>query len=195
MGPSGLGSVMTDNYGPGIVVPTANNPISASQYGVPMRLAVIDLDARMQVLEGEQTLSYQSFTSNSASVGAETAIATTPTLLFPNGYAFEADFGWGVQGNTAGAKADFFVHETNVAGITLGGSGSIVLAATGINYQASLRCQFVNTTGTDLNKAICLTLAASAGTAAWPGSALRPAWFRVKLIDLASNYSGAVSLV
>lgn len=38
----------TDNYGPGILVPVTDQNISPSQYGVPVRNAIIDLDARLQ---------------------------------------------------------------------------------------------------------------------------------------------------
>jgi hypothetical protein len=40
--------MMSDNYGPGIQLPITKQPISADQYGIPMRAAVIDLDQRVQ---------------------------------------------------------------------------------------------------------------------------------------------------
>lgn len=45
-----------DTYGPGIQIPVSRQKASASQYGIPMRAAIIDLDARQQDYEANQVI-------------------------------------------------------------------------------------------------------------------------------------------
>jgi hypothetical protein len=46
----------TDIYGPSIQIPVSRQKASASQFGIPVRAAIVDLDARVQDYEANQVI-------------------------------------------------------------------------------------------------------------------------------------------
>jgi len=140
---------------------------------------------------GRGLISFVAAQSDSAAIGAETAVLTDGTSrTFKSGRAFAAIYAARFAGSVANTVVPRLRKNTAAGTEILAWSHPLTTADqwfSGYNV-------FVNSTGSDVSFAPCFTLAATAGTATMRGATTIPRSIRIYDIGAATNYSNVPSV-
>lgn len=130
--------------------------------------------------------------SDSAAIGAQAVVLTTPSsILFRDGRAYEFRYGARFTGSGA-TTAVLRFQRTNLAGPTILGDYSHAITTTPYWYEGSGIA--VNTSGANINVAVCLSLGATVGTIVMNGAARNPRFLSVYDKGAATDYPAAPQL-
>lgn len=168
---------------------------SASQFGVKVRNAIIDLDRRVSAYDSTNNVGL-AFSNSTLVLGSttETAALTITGQVFKAGLAYEASIRQGCYG-TARLLLSMRVRKFNATPssgadwgeyyryATEGAAGSQAMA-----NNATLI--LLNATAADITSDVMLTAAASAATINVIGSANSPRYFTIKPCGFAPDYAG-----
>ena len=131
--------------------------------------------------------------ANSAAIGAEAAVLTTASFTPRDDRAYEFRFGGNVVTSAANTTT-FQIRKTNAAGAIVAAGIPFVVTAAQTNRREGVWIAR-NNTGADIaSYAVCLTMAASAGTSTQNGAAQNPRWLVVRDIGDATQYPNAIAL-
>ena len=124
-----------------------------------------------------------SATTDSSAIGTtETVVATTSTMTFYNGRAYQVEVGGGLYGDTAGNFCTFAIRKNNLAGAQLlnfTGTETNTLHTSSVQ-PLHLVHYLSNTTGADITStALALTMQSNTGNTQMWGRASLPRFVRV----------------
>lgn len=143
--------------------------------------------------QGRGLAGYISSIVNSAAVGAEAVVLTTPTITFVNDRCYEVEW----VGNAFPSVANNFmfvrVRQTNVAGALKAFAQYSLPAASGQQYCYG-KFHIRRTAGTDLATTLALTSQAVAGTVTWTGATTDVRYLKVSDCGAAADYPNAITI-
>jgi hypothetical protein len=176
-----------------IQVPTYGQPISASQFGVPARDAIVDLDRRVSAFDGSTGIQVvASASSQVLATTAEVSILALVGFTFRGGFAYRANIRQGLASAVAGTLCNFRIRKSNASGTDYGeyfraeGKGASVMSVLGSIY-------LLRSDPTDLNTSIVLTgqsSVAAASAITCYANATSPRYLVVEPVGFAADYAG-----
>lgn len=180
-----------------IQLPISGQPISVSQYGIPVRNAIMDLDRRISAYDASTGVGKAYSTSILALTNTnETAALTITGQVFRAGYAYKATMRMGVRATPANGWLQCRVRKYNAvvaSGADWGeyyrftgyatASSGLVMSAIGTIY-------LLNTTALDVTSDVSLVVQASASGVDSFATVNSPRYFTIEPAGFASDYVG-----
>lgn len=196
------------NYDTLISTPVPNQPISTSQYGIPVRNAILDLDNRATLLEALAggAVGYHSSTPVQPIVAAAAsgeAVIMTGSFSFKLGYAYQIGWKWRGQinvGNGTGTVFNMYsrVRRATISGTYLDDTGGT--ATVGANLTRMQGSVIVKNTVADTTQTLVLiagyfsTGLGTTSTMDLEAATTARTEFWCAPIGLAANFSGALEI-
>lgn len=134
------------------------------------------------VSQGRNNRVETGITANSGAIGAETVVLTLPSATYKSGRAFEVKVGGRFQASVANTATFRLRFGTTTAGslvALLGGVSAQTAGATTAPNISLSRYLIRDDADPDLTTAMCVTMAASAGTATLLGAANEPSYAEI----------------
>jgi hypothetical protein len=132
--------------------------------------------------------------ANSAAIGAEAIVLTSPSVSFVDGRCYEVRYKGGVTASVANIST-FRVRKTNLVGQLLAATAwpSLAGALTFLAGEDSIYVK--NVSGANISAALVLTLQASAGTSTHLGSATLVRLLDIRDAGAAADFANAIAIV
>lgn len=144
------------------------------------------------VSQGRNNRTEAGINANSGAIGAETVVLTIPSATYKSGRAFEVKVGGRFQASVANTATFRLRFGTTTAGTlvaTLGGVSAQTAGATTAPNISLSRYLIRDAGDPDLTTAMCVTMAASAGTATLLGAANEPSYVEINDVGFWSDFT------